>query len=664
VTLPAPNLDDRRFQELVDEAKRMVQSKWPDWTGWTDHNVSDPGVTLIETFAYMVDQLLYRLNRVPDRTYIKLLDLVGLQLHPPTGALVPATFWLSAPQTSSITIPVATEVATERTETADAVVFATTEPLEIVSTELAAVGSVPSGGALTDLTDPLGAGREVHLFSSPPQRNDALYVGLSAAAPSCVVAVRLFGHVEGYGINPDQPPRVWQAFCGSEWVDCEIERDETGGFNRSGVVVLHIPAGHEMSIIGNRSCGWLRCLVTEPAPGEPSYDASPRVERMEAFTVGGTVEAIHSEEIHWETLGLADGTAGQELPLRHHPVVASVEPEIIDELYPATDVLDSTPARSRQWTRVESFAGCNAADFVFVIDSARGIVQFPPAVRQADGTVRPYGAIPASGNELRIRSYRTGGGRVGNVAARSIRHLRSSLPGISTVENRTAAVGGVDGETIDEAKVRGPLMLRTRDRAVTASDFEHLTREAAPEIARVMCPDSAASEPGTVRVLIVPAVPADPEAVDPIRFEQLRPSPETLERIAQYLDERRVVGVRVVVETPLYQGLTVVTRLRVRRESNPAEVRARALNSLHRYYHPTIGGPEGRGWPFGRPIHAGEVHAALQDVPGVDYVDETLLFPYDVSTGQRSETPVDRIDLPPTALVYSFGHDVITEATP
>src|ERR671929_192936 len=61
--LPAPNLDDRRFQDLVDDAKRLVQRRCPEWT---DHNVSDPGVTLIEAFATMVDQLLYRLNRAPD----------------------------------------------------------------------------------------------------------------------------------------------------------------------------------------------------------------------------------------------------------------------------------------------------------------------------------------------------------------------------------------------------------------------------------------------------------------------------------------------------------------------------------------------------------------------------------------------------------------------
>ena len=95
MALPAPNLDDRRFQDLVDDAKRLVQQRCPEWT---DHNVSDPGVTLIETFAYMVDQLLYRLNRVPDRHYLTFLDLIGVAPFPPTAAATDVTFWLSAPQ--------------------------------------------------------------------------------------------------------------------------------------------------------------------------------------------------------------------------------------------------------------------------------------------------------------------------------------------------------------------------------------------------------------------------------------------------------------------------------------------------------------------------------------------------------------------------------------
>src|SRR5512132_2507195 len=112
MALPVPNLDDRRFQDLVDEAKRLVQQRCPEWS---DHNVSDPGVTLIELFAWMTDQLLYRLNRVPDRNYVKFLELIGVRLFPATPARTDVTFWLSAPQPNVVRIPAATEVATPRT---------------------------------------------------------------------------------------------------------------------------------------------------------------------------------------------------------------------------------------------------------------------------------------------------------------------------------------------------------------------------------------------------------------------------------------------------------------------------------------------------------------------------------------------------------------------
>src|ERR1700748_713678 len=111
--LPAPNLGDRRFQDLVDDAKRLVQRRCPEWT---DHNVSDPGVTLIETFAYMTDQLLYRLNRGPERNYIKCLTLIGVRLFPPTAATTSVTFWLSAPQETTVVVASGIEVATPRSE--------------------------------------------------------------------------------------------------------------------------------------------------------------------------------------------------------------------------------------------------------------------------------------------------------------------------------------------------------------------------------------------------------------------------------------------------------------------------------------------------------------------------------------------------------------------
>jgi len=657
MSLPTPNLDDRSFQDLVDDAKRMLHSKWPEWTAWTDHNVSDPGVTLIETFAFMVDQLLYRLNQVPDLTYIKLLELIGLQLQPPTAATAPVTFWLSAPRVTDVNVPQGTEVATERTELSEAVVFRTRAALDILSCRLSAVGSAPSGGSFVDATEALSAGESVPIFSSQPGVGDCFYVGLSEAVSSCIVTVRISGQVEGYGIDPNRPPRVWQGWTGGEWVDCEVISDGTGGFNRAGDVVIHAPDSHRASTLGGRRCGWLRCVIIEPETGAQPYGASPRIEGAEAFTVGGTVEAIHAKEIVSEIVGVSEGSPGQQFVLQHSPVVLTSDPEILEVIVEEDASGHGVERRVEEWRRVDEFTE-DQIEMCFVLDPMSGTIYLPPAIREANGRVLSFGSVPPVGAVLRFRSYLTGGGRSGNVASLALHNLRTSLPGISSVENRAAAAGGIDGESIDEAKARGPLLLRTRERAVTAADFEHLTRKAAPEVARVRCSDLQPSEVAAVRVLVVPQIDDGPDGLWRLRAEQLEPSVETLDRIRESLDRRRVVGVRVVIERPTYQGVTVVARVRARRNANIAHVEEQALEALYRYYHPVVGGPDGSGWPFGRPIQAGEAYAVLQSVVGVDIVEESRLYTYDMTSGERATDPVQRIEVDPHGLVFSFNHQV------
>src|SRR5688500_4967650 len=72
--LPLPDLDDRSFADLVDEARSLIATYDP---AWTDHNEADPGITLVELFAWLSEMLLYRANRVPDRhvrTFLRLLN--------------------------------------------------------------------------------------------------------------------------------------------------------------------------------------------------------------------------------------------------------------------------------------------------------------------------------------------------------------------------------------------------------------------------------------------------------------------------------------------------------------------------------------------------------------------------------------------------------------
>jgi predicted phage baseplate assembly protein len=140
-----------------------------------------------------------------------------------------------------------------------------------------------------------------------------------------------------------------------------------------------------------------------------------------------------------------------------------------------------------------------------------------------------------------------------------------------------------------------------------------------------------------------------------LRFEQLVPEDETLERVTRYLDERRVVGTRVVVEPPTYQGVTVVAQVRARARARRSAVEQAGIRALYHYYHPIIGGPDGTGWPFGRPIHVGEVYAVLQRIEGVEYIEQARLYGTDPITGRRGEA-VDRLEIDPNSLVFSYEH--------
>jgi len=83
------------------------------------------------------------------------------------------------------------------------------------------------------------------------------------------------------------------------------------------------------------------------------------------------------------------------------------------------------------------------------------------------------------------------------------------------------------------------------------------------------------------------------------------------------------------------------------------------VRALYHWFHPTLGGPDGRGWPWGRPVYTGEAYLVLQRVGGVEIVQDLKLF---ADRGQGLEEPVQRVLVPEDALVLSQGHAVATAA--
>ena len=639
MSLPTPNLDDRAFQDFVDEGKRLLQRSAPEWT---DNNVADPGVTLIETFAYMVDQLVFRLNQVPNLHYIKFLELLGESLRPPAAAYTTMEFILTVPQKNDVLIAQGAEVSTARQGTGGPITFTTDEDLNLVAVEVKSLLSQPTGGSFSIIDTTAGIGSDLAAFSASPTPGDAFFIGLSKPAANCIVQINVDSRIDGIGVDPLRPPRVFEAWDGQAWYPVELMSDTTGGLNRQGTIELFIDR-HQRSNLGGIDAAWIRCRVVATEGDQPAYKASPTIHSISADTIGGRVSASHCQEITNETLGRTAGSPGEAMQLSRVPLVSEQESLTIEV---------SSPEGWITWQRVQSFADQTPADLVFTLDSITGQLRFGPLIRMEDGSARTFGATPMAGSTVRVPRYRAGGGVAGNLDTGALRLLRTSIPFIARVNNIVPAIGGVDAESIDDLKARAALLIRSRDRAVSKSDFELLVHRAAPSLSRTKCiSGDEVGSPGTVLVLVIPDVPDGR-----VPFEVLRPSQDVLDSVQAFIDERRLVGTTVRIEPPRYLGVSVAARIALKPGVQTADALQKADLALANFVHPLRGGYDGTGWPFGRDISVGDVYGILQKVPEIAYVDVARLIPVDAVTGQRAE-PTDRISLTTFDLLFSIASD-------
>src|SRR5215472_5951416 len=132
-----PVIDDRKFDDLVAEAKTRI----PRYTTeWTDFNPGDAGFALVELFAWMAELLTYRLAQVPLLNYIKFLQLIGIELT----AARPAEAVLIFPVQQSFNQPVAlvsarTQVAATASDGGDPIVFETQQAITALQAAMDAV---------------------------------------------------------------------------------------------------------------------------------------------------------------------------------------------------------------------------------------------------------------------------------------------------------------------------------------------------------------------------------------------------------------------------------------------------------------------------------------------------------------------------------------------
>ena len=707
--LPSSQLDDRNFNDLVEECLLRIPRYCPEWT---DHNVSDPGITLVELFAWLTDQMLMRFNQIPRKNYVAFLELLGIRLQPPTPAQVRLTFYLSTYLQEDYTIPCGTEVTTERTETQEAIIFTTDRDLVIAQPTIKHILSAPTAGntpqSLLDRTElwhhqhnGLTVTHEFELFPRKPQSGNSFYLVIEpdTSLEGNVLAIAFTG-ASGTptGIDPKHPPRNWSAWDGESWIKILLheEDDTTNGFSfdentgdddsfeQSGDITLHLPERlPAVSFDGYRG-HWIRCTLGEFDRHQPGYAASPRIKTMAMSSIGGAVQASQCVLVEEEILGISDGKPGQSFEVETAPILEHQGEEQLLVL-----PLGKPP---ETWQKVEDFAESKPHDRHYVVDALAGTIQFGPLIREPQTLKKrtqartslqqvlpaeqspnqnlheqiieqQYGAIPPRGAEIMF-TYRTGGGKQGNVQANTLRFMRTAIPYTDSVTNHDPAVNGADAESLERAVLKVPQILRSHDRAVTAADFEALTLKGSEgAIARAMTlPMSANQTAGSVSVCVVPQ--ANTDLIDlgrGIAPDSFNLNSALRDKVLHYLDERRLLGVRVQLQQPNYVGVSVQAEITLEPAYNNPSAKAEIIHkikvALYRYINPLTGGSDMTGWSFGRPLYPSDIMVVLQQIAGIQYLGAILLFPLQKNgeSWHRQTTPVNYIDPGSLGLLCSWA---------
>ena len=265
-----------------------------------------------------------------------------------------------------------------------------------------------------------------------------------------------------------------------------------------------------------------------------------------------------------------------------------------------------------QWEYWEDLDGSHGSDSHFIADFKAWTITF------GDGT---HGKIPEKGNI--IVKYRSAAGSRGNVKAGTIDQILDPvLAASATVKNTEAASGGTDvQETLESAIGRARKDLKEVTRAVTTSDYEYLA---------LTCPGVRLDRARALemyhpshedRVHTVVSVAIVPKSKSSDSLELAVPTKEEISLVRKHLEEYRLMGTELFVLSPEYVRVkveTVVARdLRYLEESVEKAVK----DALAEFLKPTEGGgPDGKGWPFGRPVYLSEVQQVIDGATGVDHV--------------------------------------------
>jgi predicted phage baseplate assembly protein len=444
--LPLPDLDDRRWADLVDEARSMLHRLAP---AWTDYNLSDPGITLLDLFAWLTEVEIFGVDRIPKEHRAQFVSLVGIKLRRIAPARTPLRFSAGA---APLDLP-AGVVFQASTPSADPVLHSLAYPITVLGCALSAV-QVWNGTDYLDCSANLRPGRALRALGSDPAVGAALLLGLdptpaldAAAQLSLWITIddSMLSPVEHFAAPRHHSARIaWEYHDGTDWQAFAGDIiDETRSLTRTGRVVLPVgEVGAANGLIGAvpRACRWLRARLAAgrhdvaPIIQELLVDATAVVQSVPAyaawpcanptyqpgFLVSGTEQAFRlSTDATGRIIEMAppqptdtDLPYAQILAAQPGTITLSLVPAGFADGAPSFEtVVDGAPfsdshaavwttdqSGSTAWRIVETLRRSSATDRHVEFDAGTGVLRF------GDGQ---HGRVPVAGSLAVVRTHTT-----------------------------------------------------------------------------------------------------------------------------------------------------------------------------------------------------------------------------------------------------------------
>jgi hypothetical protein len=333
MALVLPNLDDKPFEQIVEEARQLIPSNAPEWT---DHNVHDPGITFTELFAWLAEISHYRLNRTSAASYERFFSLMGVTPESAQAAEVSVSFEFN-PLSQGLLIPANTKMFAIGIED---VPFQTLVDQYLTKAKIKRVVTDAGGRQIVQTTAEKNEAGHYEAFGPSPTAGDFLRLEFENwfDEPRGQFHVTLFEDDLPVRKPFSQKPETFepsakirweyrsdaQGISEEQWTDLKVILDGTLSFSRSGDVVFESPT--EQAASRHKE---LRAVVLEGR-----FEIPPRIVTIRTNTVRARQVETIVNEVHPE-VGL--GTADQLVQLKKFPLL--INNQVDDGPFQAGEVL-------------------------------------------------------------------------------------------------------------------------------------------------------------------------------------------------------------------------------------------------------------------------------------------------------------------------------------